>query len=318
MVLILIEEPMSGAKLRDSAVAIRADEVRALRDEFGWTQEQLADSVGVSPLEVSAWEAGSLPVDPGQAVEIARERCRALRERGVAAAGLEPCAWAAAMGDLHTRLQKQERLRVASAVHARIERHRKRCPACRAVAEVERSIPEPQPPLPHTPAGWIARIGRVAQVLPEPFGRIAAMALLSAAALCGISLFMYIDEPSKGFPLPTSHFLVGMAGFSSLVLVGRLLGDLYDDHPYWAGFLHSAAVTAAAGATLAWRAGWSLGSPALWICVALAAGVCSFFLGVVEDDARDEERWAFEAGGAAGGGEVDDIRNVAEAGRYEH
>jgi hypothetical protein len=30
----------------------------------------------------------------------------------------------------------------------------------------------------------------------------------------------------------------------------------------------------------------------LWICALLAAGVCSFFPGEVEDDARDEERRA--------------------------
>lgn len=284
---------MSGAKLRDSAVVIRSGDVRALRDEFGWTLEQLADAVGVSPLEVSAWEAGALTMDPGQAAQIARERCRALREQAVAAAGLEPCAWAATMGDLCTRLKDEERNWVTGAVRARIERHRKRCPACRAIAEVERSIPEPQPPLPYTPAGWIDRCGRAAQRLPKPFEAIAMVALMGALSLFGMSLFLHVGEPWREFQLPVSTFLVGMAGFSSLVLTGKVLEDLYDDHPYPAGFLHSAAVFAAAGATLAWRQGWSLPSPALWICALLAAAVCGFFLGVVEDDARDEERRAF-------------------------
>ena len=34
-------------------------EIKALRKKYGWTQEQLADKVGVHRVTVAGWEAGT-------------------------------------------------------------------------------------------------------------------------------------------------------------------------------------------------------------------------------------------------------------------
>lgn len=86
---------LRGTFVRRDEPVMQPEEVRALRDELGWTQEQLADAVGVGPLEVSAWETGAVPVRLDDAVQLqaaaSRERC----ERAWDAAGARPCAWGA-------------------------------------------------------------------------------------------------------------------------------------------------------------------------------------------------------------------------------
>lgn len=41
---------------------IPPETVRAFRERRGWTLEQMADAVGALPLEVAAWEAGTVRV----------------------------------------------------------------------------------------------------------------------------------------------------------------------------------------------------------------------------------------------------------------
>jgi transcriptional regulator with XRE-family HTH domain len=70
-----------------------AEQVRALRERRCWTEEQLADEVHASPLEVSAWEAGAVRVPSKQALLIRWHTERAAWGEALHAALDRTCPW---------------------------------------------------------------------------------------------------------------------------------------------------------------------------------------------------------------------------------
>src|SRR5688572_5591171 len=68
--------------------------LREFRDRRGWTPEQLADAACASPLEVAAWEAGTVRVPREQALLIRRFDVEDRRAAAIAAAALPGCGWA--------------------------------------------------------------------------------------------------------------------------------------------------------------------------------------------------------------------------------
>lgn len=73
---------------------VQPEALRRFREARGWTHEQLADFVWASPLEVAAWEAGTVSVPLEQARRI-REGDRAARRLAVpGATALARCEWA--------------------------------------------------------------------------------------------------------------------------------------------------------------------------------------------------------------------------------
>jgi transcriptional regulator with XRE-family HTH domain len=70
-----------------------AEQVRALREMRGWTAEQLADEVHASPLEVSAWEAGTVRVPSRQALLIRWHTERAAWGDALRTAQNQTCPW---------------------------------------------------------------------------------------------------------------------------------------------------------------------------------------------------------------------------------
>lgn len=51
-----------------------ARQLQRLRERLGWSQERLAEALGVHPMTVSRWERGALPVPPMAAIAV---RCLA-------------------------------------------------------------------------------------------------------------------------------------------------------------------------------------------------------------------------------------------------
>lgn len=60
----------------DLSPAIMPDEIRAAREELGWTQRQLGDVLGVDHTTVSRWELGAIPCGIPGAVKYALEYFR--------------------------------------------------------------------------------------------------------------------------------------------------------------------------------------------------------------------------------------------------
>lgn len=69
-----------------------AEQVRAAREARGWTVVQMADAVGASPLEVSAWEAGAVAAPPLQAARV-QWMLATDHWRAVTGAPGAPCGW---------------------------------------------------------------------------------------------------------------------------------------------------------------------------------------------------------------------------------
>ncbi|HEU0301888.1 MAG TPA: helix-turn-helix transcriptional regulator [Longimicrobium sp.] len=208
--------------------AMGAEEVRALRDELGWTQEQLAGAVEVSPLEVSAWEAGAVSVGPDHAVALARVAWRERRARAWDAAGARPCAWGA---DARARLEGdaddvRERLRREELLQA----HQKRCAACRRAAEVEQALG----PIPVKSRGgflgFVFRTMDVGEKLPEPLRTLVGMTVFGGwlvLLMLVLALLRFIVEPAAGFEPSLTPVLQLLAVYMGWIWASVLWDRVY-------------------------------------------------------------------------------------------
>jgi DNA-binding XRE family transcriptional regulator len=227
------------------APAMGAEEVRALRDELGWTQEQLADAAEVSPLEVSAWEAGVVPVLTTETAVLARVAWRERRERAWGGADARPCSWGA---DAYARVAYVQTPNLDDLVRTKrvLRVHRKRCAQCRRAAEVDRALPPiPLDPLPLSPAGFLARAfrsftaGERLPALPRFLLRLSVMGAWLALAMMAAALATWIEEPSRGFQPSLEPMLLTLAWAAGWLLADESCDDLPLDWPHAGGFLSS-------------------------------------------------------------------------------
>jgi transcriptional regulator with XRE-family HTH domain len=210
--------------------ATGADEVRALRDELGWTQEQLADAVEVSPLEVSAWEAGAVSVGPDDVVALARVAWRERRERAWDAAGARPCARGA-----DVRARREEMLRADDwdgvlRTDELLQAHQKRCAACKRAAAVERALG----PIPVMKGGgflgFVFRTMGVGQQLPEPLPTLLSITVFGAwlvLLMLVLALLRFIVEPAAGFEPSPTPVLQLLGVFTGWMWASALWDEVY-------------------------------------------------------------------------------------------
>lgn len=144
--------PSPGAGPARSAVA---DEVRDARAACGWTPEEMADALAVLPVEVAAWEAGTLAPADGHLRWVRWHAANAALDGAIRDAGLAPCGWIVAHRE---RLARRADRSAAHAWHAREEmrRHHEGCAACADVRARTGALPAvPGLPAPAGLRGWM-------------------------------------------------------------------------------------------------------------------------------------------------------------------
>lgn len=273
--------------------AMGAEEVRALRDELGWTQEQLADAVEVSPLEVSAWEAGAVSVRPDDAVALARVAWRERRERAWDAAGARPCAWGA-----DARARREGMLRVDDwdgvlRTDELLQAHQKRCAACRRAAEVERALG----PIPVKSAGgllgFVFRTMGVGQRLPEPLRTLLSMTVFGGwlvLLMLVLALLRFIVEPAAGFEPSLTPVLQLSTVFFGWMVASLLWDEVYPAQTFRAR-LFKAATTLALVAVMALLGMDPAEQAGVGFLALMALYMCREHRKEKEADARQAKKW---------------------------
>ncbi|HEV3048745.1 MAG TPA: helix-turn-helix transcriptional regulator [Longimicrobium sp.] len=226
--------------------------LRRFREARGMTHEQLADVVWASPLEVAAWEAGTVRVPREQAKRI-RQRERADRwYAAVRSAAFPGCAWADAHAPgLHDTLVAQpvnlDRL------SAEARSHLDECPTCARVLAFGCSLArlKPQPglgtDLPEALEHWLDITPRI---LLYPL-LIGGGTMLAVGGMLLIGRLPGPPAESVWVDGATAVVWCGLV-FAAAATVFRRLMPRW---PYLAGMLSGAA------AVLAGTASWALPDP---------------------------------------------------------
>ncbi len=158
--------------------------VRAFRERRGATHEEMADVLGATPMEVAAWEAGTVRVPELQDARIRRLAAVDARAAAVAAAGLPACDWAAVHAPaLHAELCLHPRAPLTGP----LRRHVRACDACTRVRAFARTLPR----LPFDPDAPAEAASAVFWRLIDPLPRHAQSAVMilgGTAAITGVAL----------------------------------------------------------------------------------------------------------------------------------
>jgi hypothetical protein len=255
------------------------DAVRAFREGRGWTHEQMADEVGASPLEVAAWEAGTIRPPAKQEAWVRWLIAYDQWHARVIEAGLSPCPWAQAHApDLRERMFTRSSSDWNWFATRPAERHHiDSCDACRSALDLARRTP----PIPAPPGDdfdspgaryhrWVER--RPGWLQPP-------LRLIAALPLVGIAAVWMMPDADAGWPATVIGLcLGGGCGIVAYRLVRQGLGAFFSRRPYTAGVL--AWIPGVAVALL----GWNLLDAALHLTdarVLAAAGLSAAALGLV-------------------------------------
>jgi transcriptional regulator with XRE-family HTH domain len=215
--------PLQGQPGRLPGAPVAQAEVRSVRDSAGLTREQMADALGVMPLEVEAWESGAVAI-PANRLE---------RDRRLAEAAAPRCDW------MEAHRPRLIALRLAGGVEKagaeREERiHRRDCSACLRAAAMLREDPALEPPrLPGFQGGyeaWERWLRRRPWAVRLPL-KFAERALSLAGLLTGIGLALVFMGVEKDVFAPMGWFLPLLVGAAGLTLVEPALERMWDDHP---------------------------------------------------------------------------------------
>lgn len=184
---------------------VSAAEVRALREGRGWTAEQLADAVGASPLEASAWESGAVRVPPEQAEQIRWLIDTDAWSASAAAAKGEPCAWVREhRPDLYDAIFADAGGGTWYGGSAEVREHFAGCATCNAAWRAAQRIgPPPADPsaeLPHAPNTPTTRYRRWVKGFPRWLhGPLNLLWSVGHYALLTLAI-LTIPESDSGFP----------------------------------------------------------------------------------------------------------------------
>jgi transcriptional regulator with XRE-family HTH domain len=280
--------------------------VRTFRERRGWTLEQMADAVWASPLEVAAWEAGTVRVPAEQARRMReideRDRRREAAERARAAQRLPGCRWADANAPgLHEILFHEPREVESNLL---VQRHLESCAECRHVLEQGRAEPvrprfwklgaDPSAGYPGPGLdGWLP--------LLRPFLFFVLLPLLAIGGMVVVEVLgdLLGELPGVAGRLdPADLWVETIVFFWTVALAGRFTGKLLGRRPYTVGLLAGVAGVMAALTT------WNLRAPdadvmdplVLAVCAVLAllAGLVGGWMRSGADLAYDAEWWRAE------------------------
>lgn len=271
--------------LRGRRPAVAPDEVRAIRQKAGWTQAQVAEEMGVLPLEVSAWEAGAVPVGPYQAALI---RWQIEQAQYAARLPRPDCDWTRANQARLERMGEQG-LFATQRAKREVAEHTRGCAECMRVEMLLKEMPAaPEPPVRPGPRGWMDSLRRRIDRLPA-WLRVPLVTAELLLVLVPAYLFYRLVRWGKEGEASVSP--LGMLGIGAaymwILVLGRLLLPLATRRPHLAGQLFAAGIILP-GLLLAGSAGrWQLTTVGPWIF----AGVVSLLIGfAVGESAADAVR----------------------------
>jgi transcriptional regulator with XRE-family HTH domain len=269
------------------------DAVREAREALGWTQERLAEEVGVLPAEVAAWESGAIALTPYRAAEVRWRMDRAAYEAALPRSG---CYWTRANAE---RLERMKAAAPRLAVRADREReaHARECAECLRVKALLRDAPPPpEPPLRPGPAGWMDAWHRTVDHLPAGLRMPARLAeALFRLGVYYVGLQLVFDlVGADGFDLSFRDLVLLVGAFFWFMAVGQWLEPLEDRNPYLSSTLQAAAVAVPANLVLGLLGTTDLASPATWIVAAIIVILAGGFLGAVKEGLQDEDERALE------------------------
>lgn len=263
--------PLLRAQPHLPGAPIAGAELRSVRDAAGWTREQMADALGVMPLEVEAWESGAVAIPLKRAHALGLEANRLERDRRLAQAGAPRCDW------MEANRPRLIGLRLAGGVEKagaeREERiHRRDCPACLRAAAMLRENPAVEPPRLPGFRGWYEAwqrwLGRRPWAVRIPL-KFAERAISLAGVLAAIGLALVFLGVEKDVLAPMGWFLPLLAGGAGFTLVEPALERMWDDHPVptWVAMCTAVGLPMALVAVL--MNGANLENSILWSAVAL-------------------------------------------------
>jgi hypothetical protein len=263
--------------------------LRRFREARGLTHEQVAEIVWASPLEVAAWEAGTVRVPAAQARRLRHVDAADRRAAVIAAAALPQCAWANANApDLHAMLLETPDLHDGFSPAARF--HADGCPACLRVREFGRGLLRLKPD-----PGLGTDLWDAFEYWFDTAPRIVVSTVVLGA---GTALFVGLPRLLGSLAVPageTPWVDGGRAVFCAVVAFAAVATVLRRLTPRWP---HLAGMLSAAAAVLAGMLTWImaapgehwLSGPALLVLLVLAA-----VLGVLAGRWNEQNPWDGEA-----------------------
>lgn len=263
--------------------------IRAAREAFGWTQEQVADEMGVLPAEVAAWESGAIAVAPFDAAMMRWRMELAVYE---AALPRSECYWMRANEE---RLARMEEVGLHSARRAARERaaHVRECTECmRVQAALRDAAPRPERPLQPGLDRWLDAYIRRVERLPawlRLFLRAAAVLLLGGVMYLGVKLLLLLDDPSDGLDASLQEFMLVSAGFAWFVYLSDRLASLSDRRPYLAWQLIAAGVVIPGNVVLGLLGHTNPGDAGSWVLPLIISVAAGWVCGLGTVDAREKE-----------------------------
>ncbi|HEX6040722.1 helix-turn-helix transcriptional regulator [Longimicrobium sp.] len=261
--------------------------VRALRERHGWTLEQMADATWATPLEVAAWEAGTVRVPPAQAVRL-RELAAVDRLRRSAPSPsprwMLSCAWADEhVPGLHELLWYEPR---EAESNPQVRAHLEGCPVCREVREEGRAQRALAPASAPEPERSVGHLGYGVDAIPREFHLLHAGIKETGPFLLLMLMLVMQDRFFPGMPSPGELWVESLAGLLALSLTHRFTKRPLRNHPYVGGLL-AGVVGAGVGMVT-----WTLRHPDADPFSVPVLAVCAFLavvLGLVDGLRRDAE-----------------------------
>jgi hypothetical protein len=229
--------------------------LRGFREARGLTHEQLADVVGASPLEVAAWEDGSVRVPRTQARRLRRLDVAARREAAIAAAALPGCPWADAHAPgLHAMLLDHPHY--LDPLSQETRSHLDGCPACTRVLDCGRGLARLKPD-PGLGTDLSGSLEHAFDTMPRSVLYLLVFGAGTALALGSVD---WVLSPEGSFAPPAESVWVGAVrtalwSGAAFGVTAVVLRRLLRRRPYLAGMLSGVA------AVLAGMVTWIMAAP---------------------------------------------------------
>lgn len=265
--------------------------LRARREAVGMTRDELADAMGVLPVEIDAWESGAIAATARETALLRWHVDVAEYERG-----LPPrCAW---WNDQQERVARSVEVGpyIARRVAREMRAHEGECPECARAEALTREL-GPAPREPGTePAVWRTALRRHVARLPAWLGWI-PQAVDAALVLAGVYGMVQLIELVNGDAryVPDRFVLLGTSALMLFATLGSRLGEMKDERPWRAATLQILGTIVPVFLALGLLGDVRLSEPEPWIAGALAAAVLTALLGNASLLEQDNQTRAFDA-----------------------